>query len=41
MLTTVAMVDNLAEMVDECLLIGVVEYCLCTIGAAKTVCYTE
>ena len=35
--------DNLAEKVDKCPLIGVVEYCLCTctIGTVKTVRYTE
>ena len=35
------MVENPAEKIDECPLIGVVEYCLRTIGTAKTVCYTE
>ena len=29
------MVDNPAEKIDECPLIGVVEYCLCTIGTVK------
>ena len=29
-----AVVENPAEKMDKCPLIGVVEYCLCTIGAA-------
>ena len=33
--------NNLAEKVDECPLIGVVEYCLRTIGTVKTVRYME
>ena len=41
LLTTAVMVDNLAEKVDECPLIGVIEYCLRTIGTTKTVCYTK
>ena len=35
------MVDNLAEKIDECSLIGVVEYSLRATGTAKTVPYTE
>ena len=35
LLTTAAMVDNLAEKVNECQLNQVAKYCLCTIGTMK------
>ena len=35
------MVDNPAEKIDECPLIGVIEYCLCAIETVKTVRYVE
>ena len=33
--------DNLPEMVDEYQLIGVVQYCLRTVGSAKNVRYSR
>ena len=41
LLTPAAMVENSAEKIDECPLVGVVEYCLRTVGTTKSVCYTE
>jgi len=41
LLTTAAMVDNLAEKVDECPLNGIVKYCSLTVGTVKAVRYTE
>ena len=33
--------DNFAEKVNKCLLIGVIKYCLHTIGTVKDVRYME
>ena len=41
LLTTAAMVDNLAEKVDECPLNRDFKYCSRTIGTATAVRYTE
>ena len=44
MLIPAVTVDNLADEVDKCLLIGLVrvgKYCLRTTGTEKTVRYTE